>query len=147
MREEGTETEALGTVYGAVLDRIDFEKNDYNPLQLVYGWKEMEEIDGRATCWVGPKARFVLMRKSRDQDKVTIEGNLIFKNAFKKAQSILLLNEDRRLGEHVLTEEGAFSVSFDVPAQWGDQRALEFTLLCRDVAGDSGIVIASIHFE
>ena len=57
------------------------------------------------------------------------------------------LGEFEDVQTYKLTEEGAFSVCFDVPAQLGEQRALEFTLLCRDVSGGAGLVIASIHFE
>ncbi len=123
-----------------ITDKIDFTEHSFNPLQLIYGWKRLERDGNRVFCWIGPKAKFVLMRGSKRQDKLLLEGNVVLKNFPDLVQKIIIFCEKRKLGEYTLNREGVFSVSFKVPDDLGKSRSLEFTIICDNYFNSSLIV-------
>ncbi len=145
------ENQLSNNILKPIRDEVDFNKKSYNPIQLIYGWKKLEKKNNKFFYWIGPKTMFVLMRKSKKQNKLIIKGNLILKNFPNKIQKIILLCERRKLGEYILDKEGPFSICFKVPPNLGFERALEFTLLCRNYFKEKdfnlSLMISSIYFK
>jgi len=115
-----------------ITDRIDVKRENYNPLQLVFGWKKKEEIEKEIFYWVGPLAKFVLKRGKQEQTRLRVEGRADLRFIREETQKFTLFCEGYKLGEVVLDRKGLFSLDFKIPPSLGQNRSLKFTLICQN---------------
>ena len=118
-----------------ITDRIDVKSENYNPLQLVYGWKKKEKIDEEVYYGVGPLAKFVLKRNTQGQNRLRVEGRADLGSFIEKNQKLTLFCEGQKLGETVLDREGAFSLDFEISPLLGQDRSLELTIASQNFFG------------
>lgn len=136
-----------GSLKKPISDRIDVKRENYNPLQLVFGWKKKEEIDEEIFYWVGSLAKFVLKRSLQEQIWLRVEGRVDLRFIREKTQKLTLYCENYKVGEVVLDREGPFSLDFKIPPSLGQNRSLKFTIICQNFfeALNLSLLISSIY--
>jgi hypothetical protein len=141
-----------------ISSRIDILAEDYNPFQLIYGWKKRVHLEKKVYYWIGPRVDFALWKDGKKQKEVVVEGRVELKDFLEKSQRIKLFCERIKLGERVLDKEGPFTVSFKVPPSLGKNRTYKFRLLCDEYFEEEGskkdkkakafsLLVSSIYFK
>jgi len=134
---------------GPITPDINFKNPKHNPLQLVYGWKKQEVKEKDVFYLVGPKAVFILSNDAKKPAKeLIIKGSVTLNDFPENTQKIKILCERRNLGEYLLDREGPFSLSFEIPPDFGKDRSLQFTMLSKNYSAlNLNLKISSICLE
>ena len=101
----------------------------HNPLQLIYGEKERISREGKKHFAVRQRLDFALMRSSKRQDQIAVEGFFDRMENQTEEVKIELFCEGEKLGETIIGKAGFFSVRFPVSLSLGKDRTLVFSLL------------------
>lgn len=115
----------------AISAQIDFSHPSFNPLQLVFGWKnkEKEIREGKTFYQVGPFVKFVLKPPAkRKASKLIIEGKN--KISLSPGHSLCLdvYMELKHLGRFWLQEKKEFVLTLNIPEKFSSERSVEFLL-------------------
>ncbi|MCX7973248.1 MAG: sulfatase-like hydrolase/transferase [Candidatus Aminicenantes bacterium] len=114
-----------------ISNQIIFSRPTYNPLQLIYGWKQRLKNKNEIFCEIGPFVKFVLNRGDklkRKNHELIIEGKIISDPVDDFTITLKIYSERRLLGCTRLETEKNFLVKIKLPRKFALERSVEFLL-------------------
>ncbi|MEM2961224.1 MAG: hypothetical protein QXU67_06430, partial [Candidatus Bathyarchaeia archaeon] len=129
---------------------INFSSPFYNPLQLVYGWKE-KIMDERGIFYrIGPFVKLVLKpRKNlrKDNKELIIEGQIIGNLSSNYSVIMEIYAEMNLLCQYQLPLGNNFSIMVYLPKNFGINRAVEFLIAWRVIDSNGASIIPEVGDE
>ena len=111
--------------------QIDFSRPQFNPLQLVYGWKKKEKgiKEDKTFYQVGPFVKFVLKPPAkRKASKLIIEGKNKINLIPGHSLCLDVYMERKHLARFWLQEKKEFVLTLNLPEKISIERSVEFLL-------------------